>query len=135
MLNMFVRVAAFVVGMLLLAEACLTTTVESLKVDGHTTDWTRSSSPSDRGGDTDYIIHFASRDVSSCSVRRSTYDKVNDGDVVRVKVTRFFQNCVRITRGGELMEAFTIWRVVGVVGGLLLIAIGVGLIKAEYESD
>jgi hypothetical protein len=133
MFKFLTRIVLFVVGVALLADIGLPTITENLHVDQHTSS-TERCDLRDRNNtcaDTSYTLHFVGGHPLSCSVGYSAYGKVKDGDSVLVQATRLFKNCIRISRGQELITDDNHWKLFQLIGGLLLLAAAVGWINTE----
>jgi hypothetical protein len=126
-----------IVGIVLLLDILLPTSTESLQIDQHTssTEQRPSAGTNARSADTSYTLHFAGGRVSSCSVGYSAYWKLKDGDTVVVQATKLFKNCIRITRGEEIVQANKYWKLLALIGGGLLVAAAIGWLKTEEDGS
>ncbi len=136
MFKFILRVAMFLAGFVLLADIVLPTSTQSLQVDQHTIRTDRGSSNGMRHTwtDTSYTLHLVGGHLSSCSVGYSAYWRLKDGDAVVVQATRLLKNCIRITRGEELIEADTRWKIFKLISGLLLLAVAAGWINMDEDD-
>jgi len=136
MLKLALRFAMFIAGVALLLDIGLPTTIESLQVDQHTSrDGDRQHGGfSGRWADTSYTLHFIGGRVSSCGVGYSAYTRLKDGDKVEVQETKLFKNCIRISRGEEVIESDKHWKLFALVGGCLLIAAAIGWLETDDEG-
>ena len=131
------RVAMFIVGVVLLIDIGLPTSTETLSVDRHTSSRERLSNGgwSARWADTDYTLHFIGGRVSSCSVGYSAYGRLKDGDAVDVQATKLFKSCIRIAKGGEIIESDKYWKILAFGVGAVLIAVALGWLRSDDERD
>lgn len=128
MLKFLVRIAFFVIGVALILDAVLPLRVERLQVDRHT-----SEMRTDHGAATPveivYKIHLVGGVPSSCSVGYAAYSTLQDGDAVEVQSTKLLRNCVRMTRGAQVVDFSRYWRWLAVASGLLLLAAALGWLR------
>ncbi len=126
----------FVMGLVLLLDAGLPSKGESLQVDRHSSSVEHHTNSSGHAGgtDTSYTLHFVGGRVSSCSVGYAAYNQLKDGDTVDVRATKVFKTCVRIAQGEEVLQWDKYWKLMGFIGGCLLIAAAIGWIKSEDEG-
>lgn len=134
MFRFLIRCVLFFVGVVLILDIALPTRTEQLRVDRHTSQ-PRSDTESSSSADTRYDIHLVGGAVSSCSVGYSAYGRLKDGDVVEVRSTQLFKDCIRIARGSELIEVSKYWKLFALICGGLLIASAVGWIKSGDDGD
>jgi hypothetical protein len=139
MFKLLLRVAFFIIGVVLLLDIGLPTRVEQLQIDQHTSqtqiDHRPTRSADSRWADTSYTLHLIGGRISSCSVGYSTYSRLQDGDTVDVQSTNLFKNYIRIARGNEVIESNKHWKLFGLIGGILLIAAGIGWLKTDDDSS
>src|SRR5438045_1906553 len=138
MFKFLLRCLCFIFGVVLLLDIGLPTRTEQLHVDQHTsqtqTDYRSTRSGDSRWADTSYKIHLVGGRLSSCAVGYSTYAALKDGDAVEVQSTNLFKNCIRITRGTETIESDKHWKLIALVGGVVLIAMAVGWLISDDED-
>lgn len=136
MLKLLVRIAMFCFGVILLIDTGLPTRQEDLRVDQHTSSRTheRAGGRDATWADTSYTLHLVGGQASSCSVGYAAYGRLKDGDTVGVSSTKLFKNCIRITQGAEVIEANKYWRILGFIGGCLLIAAAFGWVEQDEDG-
>ena len=136
MLKLVLRLAMFIVGVALLSDIGLPTTVESMQVDQHTSreNDRQHGNGSGQWADTSYTLHFVGGRVSSCGVGYSAYTQLKDGDKVDVQTTKLFKNCIHIARAGEVIESDKHWKIFALIGGCLLIAVAIGWLQSDDDG-
>ena len=70
-------------------------------------------------------------EVGSCSVGYAVWQRLKEGDAIRVQSARPFRQCVRVTRDDEVVEATRHWRWIAWVIGGVLIALAIGWLRAD----
>jgi hypothetical protein len=125
MLKLLLRLFFLCFGALLVLDALLPTTTQTLTIERH------SVHSSSKGRGDSYYIEFNNYRVSSCSVSRERYHALQNGDEVVVKSTTLLKHCVRIEKDGVVLSNKGIWRLLGILLGAGFIAYGIGWIKPE----
>ena len=128
MLKFLVRIAFFAIGVALILDAALPLRVEQLHVDRHTSETRIDRGPAG-AGEIIYTVHLIGGVPSSCSVGYATYSTLKDGDAIEVQSTKLFRNCVRISRGAQVVDFFRYWRWLSVASGVLLLAAALGWMR------
>ncbi|MEC5396703.1 hypothetical protein [Uliginosibacterium sp. H1] len=129
MLLNLLRTVFIVIGALLIYETTLPVRGESLLVD-RLSEETKSVDPSERRGTENYILHFAGDgQLTSCTVSRSAYERIEAGDRLDVEYTPLLRQCVSIRRGAEAIVTASHWKTLSVVFGVLLIGLVIFRIK------
>jgi hypothetical protein len=131
MLRLFLRCVFFLAGIALLADVALPIRTEHLQIDRHTS---RHESGRD-GFDTSYEVHLVGGTMRSCSIGYSAYSSLKDGDSVDVGSTRLWRICVRIVRGDEVIQPSGYWWLAALLGGGILVAAAVGLLKRDGDDS
>jgi hypothetical protein len=131
-----IRCLFMIAGIALLSDTALPLRDETARVDQHTSHVNdgESARRDNRSGDTSYTLHLVGSEVASCSVGYAAYQRLKDGDAIRVQSTRLFRQCVRVTHDEEVVEATRHWRWIAWVLGGVLIALGIGWLRADDED-
>jgi hypothetical protein len=139
MLMALLRIAVLVGGIAFLLDAFLPTRVESLKVDLHTSriiyNHHHQIWMNNHIGDTKYTLDFVGGRMSSCEVGYAAYSKLHDGDAVEIQETRILKKCIIISKDGEVIESNKFLKYIEILIGCVLIAFGMGWLKADNDKD
>lgn len=135
MFKIFIRILAFVAGVLLILDGGLPSSAHEMQIDGHSSNTRVGPNRVLASRDTDYVVNFIGGKTSSCSVGYAAYSKLNDGDTVTVKSSRIFNACLDIQRGDEEIYEYRYRKLFCLIGGALLLAAAFGWTGTNDDED
>lgn len=131
MLKTLIRAVAFIAAVVLLLDVLLPTRIESAQVDRHSSFTQRDVNPENGrrlpSSHTDYKLHLAGSQISSCKVGHSVYTRLQDGDALEVRSSRLFKACIEITHGHDVLPINKHWRLLELGGSVLAMLVAFGL--------
>lgn len=127
MINAIVRIGFLIFGVLMFSDVLLPKATLYTKITNHTV------SSSMRGRGDSYKLYFDSAINGSCTVSRTAFEKLKDGDEVVVQNTRLLKRCIKIERNGDPVYSFNDWIFVGLLVGAGFIAYGMRWLKSKRE--
>ncbi|RYF98798.1 MAG: hypothetical protein EOO07_37660 [Chitinophagaceae bacterium] len=123
MVDAIVRIGFVIFGVLMFSDVFLPKATLYTKITDHTI------STASRGRGDRYTLHFDSALNSSCSVDRTAFEKLKDGDEVVVQNTRLLKRCIKIERNGEPAYSFNDWIFLSLLIGAGFTAYGIRWFK------
>src|SRR4051812_46797040 len=103
MIDAIVRIGLVIFSILMLSDVLLPKATLYTKIASHTV------SSSMRGRGDSYKLHLDSAINGSCTVGRTAFETLKDGDEVVVENTRLLKRCIKIERNGNLVYSFNDW--------------------------
>ena len=131
------RFVCLIVGIVLLLDIFLPTRIEPLKVDLHSINVynAQNNRPINAIADIEFRLHFDGGRLSSCSVGYAAYSRLRDGDSVNIQETKILKRCIGISKDGQIIQSNKYWRLLEMLFGFLLIAVGFGWLKGDDNRD
>lgn len=132
MLKLAAKVFIIVLGVVVMFDGLLPSRKDSVMVDRHTTRTDKNSfNTSDKT--VSYKLHFTGGSISSCSVGKSTYSELSDGDALEVISSRIFKSCIKISKNEQIIKKEGNHKLFMLIGGLIIIATAFGATSITFR--
>ena len=133
MLRKLLQFLTLIAGVYFLADAVLPPLNITTRVDNHQTD-TAPATASGGPNQTTYKIYFADNRLSGCSMGHTAYNRLQDGDEVRVRASRLINNCREVRRDHELVYETRLGPFLQALMALITIGVGLGWLRRDDDE-